>query len=46
MWQALLIKLVVAGLKELSKYSENKVDDQAVKYIEELVTLENIKAVF
>lgn len=41
MWQALLIKVVLAGLKELSKSTENKVDDEVIKYVESLTIVKS-----
>ena len=42
MWQALLIKVVLAGLKELAKSTDNKIDDEVVKYVEELTVIKSV----
>jgi len=44
MWQVILFKVVMAGLKGLAKYSENQIDDAVIKVVDDAATLKTIKS--
>jgi hypothetical protein len=44
MWQVILFKIVMAGLRALSKSSKNQIDDAVIAVVDEAVTVKTIKS--
>lgn len=44
MWQVLVFKMVMAGLRSLAKSSQNTIDDEIIKVVDDAVVLKTIKA--
>jgi hypothetical protein len=44
MWQVIVFKIVMAGLKALAKSSDNKIDDAIIKVVDDAATLKTIKS--
>jgi hypothetical protein len=46
MWQVMLFKLVMAGLRSLAKSSDNKIDDEVIRIVDSAVTVKTVAALF
>ncbi len=44
MWQVLVFKMVMAGLRSLAKSSQNTIDDEIIKVVDDAVILKTIKS--
>jgi len=46
MWQVMLFKLVMTGLRSLAKNSENKIDDEIIEIVDRAVPVKEFMKLF